>query len=124
MNERLSPFGSMAAGVTILMFLLLPVGNAAAAEAITVSFPTSCSAEVQDDFDTAVTLLHSFEYLETARRFGEIAERDPGCAMARWGAAMSIWHPLWAPPSVQDLKNGAAIIAETNDIAVTPWEKG
>ena len=95
-----------------------------AAESITVRFKTSCSEAVQKDFDLAVTYLHSFEYLETARRFADIAERDPDCAMARWGQAMSIWHPLWAPPSGAELEAGAEILDRTDGLPSTPREQG
>jgi len=95
---------------------------AAEPEVIQVQFDTSCSAEVQSAINEAVTLLHSFEYVETTRRFGEIIEQDPDCAIARWGAAMSVWHPLWAPPSKADLEKGARILAETENLTVTPRE--
>jgi len=88
----------------------------------TVSFKNSCSTAVQDKFNNAVTLLHSFEYPETTRIFREISEEDPGCAMSRWGSAMSIWHPLWAPPSKDQLEAGARILAETDGLEVTPRE--
>jgi len=91
-------------------------------DSVTVSFDNSCSAEVQGIFNDAVTLLHSFEYPETTRLFEEISERDPGCAMSRWGSAMSIWHPLWAPPSKAHLEAGARILAETEGLDVTPRE--
>ncbi len=77
---------------------------------------------MQTEFIQAVTLLHSFEYPETTRRFNHIIEKDPDCAMARWGAAMSIWHPLWAPPSKTDLQEGAKILAETATLNATVRE--
>ena len=91
-------------------------------EAIQVAFETSCSDFVAQKFNHAVTMLHSFEYLETDCMFREILEQDPGCAMARWGIAMSIWHPLWGRPSIEDLKAGAAILAGTESGLVTPRE--
>lgn len=95
-----------------------------AQESVIVQFEISCSDAVKDDFNNAVTLLHSFEYPETTRLFREISERDPNCAMSRWGSAMSIWHPLWAPPSEADLETGARILAETEGLDVTPREAG
>lgn len=87
-----------------------------------VTFATSCSASVADDFNHALTLLHSFEYPETTRLFRDISEKDPGCAMARWGSAMSIWHPLWQPPSVAGLEEGARLLRETRGMSVTRRE--
>src|SRR5439155_26169018 len=63
-----------------------------------VVFPVSCSPTVQASFNHAVALLHSFAYASAQREFLEIAERDPKCAMARWGVAMCYYHQLWEPP--------------------------
>jgi len=63
-----------------------------------VSFPTSCSAAVQADFDRAVALLHSFAYSAAESAFREVADKEPKCAMAHWGIAMSYFHQLWDPP--------------------------
>jgi len=62
-----------------------------------VSFPVSCVPAVQQPFNQAVALLHSFEYRDAENRFQEIAAADPKCAMARWGAAMAYYHQLWDP---------------------------
>lgn len=97
-------------------------GWAYAAESTKVQFANSCSSQVQEEFHHAVTLLHSFEYPETTRIFGEIIDQDPDCAMAYWGAAMSIWHPLWAPPSKADLERGAALLARADSLTMTPRE--
>jgi tetratricopeptide (TPR) repeat protein len=35
---------------------------------------------------------------------------------------MSLWHPLWAPPSEQDLARGAALLAKTEGLETTPRE--
>ncbi len=72
----------------------------------TVHFETSCAATVQSQFDRAVALLHSFAYDAAARQFSAIAARDAGCAMARWGVAMSVFHQLWSPPGASELQIG------------------
>src|SRR5262245_6229691 len=54
-----------------------------------VHFDTSCSAAVQPQFDRAVAMLHSFFYPETEKAFQAIADREPSCAMAYWGIAIS-----------------------------------
>lgn len=87
-----------------------------------IRFENSCAAEAQDDLLRGITLLHSFEYPETKRIFGELIERHPDCALAYWGAAMSLWHPLWAPPSEQDLARGAALLARAEGLEATPRE--
>jgi hypothetical protein len=63
-----------------------------------VAFPTSCNAAVQQEFNRAVALLHSFAYNAAAETFRSVADRDPNCAMAHWGIAMSSYHQLWEPP--------------------------
>jgi hypothetical protein len=63
----------------------------------TVSFPISCRADSQQPFNHAVALLHSFAYGPAKQAFQDIAVKDPGCAMAHWGIAMTSFHPVWAP---------------------------
>jgi tetratricopeptide (TPR) repeat protein len=64
----------------------------------TVSFPTSCQPGVQQEFDRAVALLHSFAYRPAEEAFRIVAAEDPHCAIAHWGVAMTHFHPLWEPP--------------------------
>ena len=59
-----------------------------------VNFPISCAPSVQSEFSRGVALLHSFFYEEARRVFTSVAERDPKCAMAQWGIAMTWWHPI------------------------------
>lgn len=61
-----------------------------------VHFATSCSKSVETSFNHAIALLHSFQYENTRHAFEEVSQRDPGCAMAQWGIAMSHYHGLWA----------------------------
>jgi hypothetical protein len=64
----------------------------------TVHLDTSCSDAVQPQFDRAVAMLHSFFYPETDKAFQAIADREPSCAMAFWGVAISTRpNPLTAP---------------------------
>jgi len=63
-----------------------------------VSFPVSCTPRVQEAFNQAVALMHSFAYEAAERQFEAVAKEDPPCAMAHWGAAMTHFHELWDPP--------------------------
>jgi tetratricopeptide (TPR) repeat protein len=63
-----------------------------------VSFPISCKPLVQEQFDRGVALLHSFAYAPAEKAFQGVAELDPRCAMAHWGAAMTYFRQLWDPP--------------------------
>ncbi|HEX8872698.1 MAG TPA: hypothetical protein VF758_08035 [Candidatus Acidoferrum sp.] len=72
----------------------------------TVNFPVSCAAPVQKPFARGVALLHSFWYEEAEKEFLDIAKDDPGCAMAHWGVAMSLWHQLWNEPDAKVIARG------------------
>jgi hypothetical protein len=83
-----------------------------------VQFATSCRPELSRQFNRAVALLHSFQYEQARTAFAEIASRDPHCAMAEWGVAMSHYHGLWenGDPSAGRLAlNKAQQIAASND---------
>lgn len=75
-----------------------------------VTFPITCAVDVQSDFARGVALLHSFFYEEARRVFTSVAERDPKCAMAQWGIAMTWWHPIWTPPTRDEMRAGKAAI--------------
>src|SRR6266481_2623083 len=59
-----------------------------------VDFRISCAPAAQPEFVRGVALLHSFFYEEARRSFTSAAEKDPKCAMAQWGIAMTWWHPI------------------------------
>ncbi len=71
-----------------------------------VNFPITCKPDAQAEFSRGVALLHSFFYEEARRIFTGIAERDPKCAMAQWGIAMTWWHPIWAAPTPTEMVYG------------------
>jgi tetratricopeptide (TPR) repeat protein len=73
-----------------------------------VHFSISCTEAVQPAFQRGVALLHSFWYEEAEKTFREIATKDPQCAMAHWGVAMSLYHQLWDHPGEKILKEGHA----------------
>ena len=68
----------------------------------TVSFAISCHSGVQREFEKGVALLHSFAYSSAEGSFNHVAEKDPHCAIAHWGIAMTYYHELWNPPIQQD----------------------
>lgn len=76
----------------------------------TVSFPTSCTLAAQMKFERAVAMLHSFWYEEAVKAFTTVTQTDASCAMGYWGVAMSIYYPLWYPPSEVTLKKGWAAV--------------
>src|SRR5438094_260219 len=90
-----------------------------------VEFPISCASSVQSEFSRGVALLHSFFYEEARRVFTSVAERDPKCAMAQWGIAMTWWHPIWTPPTPNEMSAGKAASEKAMAIkGVTDRERG
>jgi protein SCO1/2 len=81
-----------------------------------VEFPISCGWRSQREFTGATALLHLFQYADAEDGYRSIVERDPDCAMAYWGIAMSrLRNPLYTLPSATDaevarrsLQSGAA----------------
>ena len=90
----------------------------------TAHLEVSCTSAVTVAFDRAVALLHSFAYDEADKGFGDVAARDPSCAMAHWGRAMTHYHQLWDVPAGTGLAAGVAEIGEAKSIgAGTPRER-
>jgi tetratricopeptide (TPR) repeat protein len=78
----------------------------------TVSFPVSCAAGSQTSFNRGVALLHDFWYEEATKQFDSLVKTDPTCAMAHWGAAMSIFHQIWDRPDADAMKFGWAQVQQ------------
>lgn len=78
-----------------------------------VVFETSCSADANTKFVKGVAWLHSFQYEQAEATFNEAAAADPSCSITHWGAAMSLYHPLWAPPTAAELQRGRDAIARS-----------
>jgi tetratricopeptide (TPR) repeat protein len=91
----------------------------------TVEFPVSCTAGAQESFTRGVALLHSFTYEESEEAFRDATARDPRCAMAHWGLAMTEYHQLWEPyPGPAELQRGSAEIQKARELKPgTPREK-
>ncbi|OLQ79073.1 hypothetical protein BIT28_14655 [Photobacterium proteolyticum] len=76
-----------------------------------VDFPTSCNEENQPMLDQGLALLHHMTYVKARSTFEAVIEKDPDCAMAYWGVAMSIVHPLWSdPPNEENFAKGLAMV--------------
>jgi hypothetical protein len=82
----------------------------------TVHFPIACKTEVQQPFERAVALLHSFWFQEANKGFISVTVMDPNCAMGYWGIAMSLWYPLWEHPSEATLKQGWAAVEKAQSV--------
>jgi hypothetical protein len=79
----------------------------------TVHFATSCRAEVQPAFDRAVALLHSFWFTQAREAFTGVLEKDPGCAIADWGIALTYFgNPFGVNRSAEALSSARNAIAK------------
>src|SRR5260370_41549943 len=92
-----------------LMMVVGVAGTAAQEKVGKVSFPTSCNAEVQAEFDRAIAALHSFYHTASLNALAGVLQKDPGCAMAYWGIGMNaLGNPFAWPPSAKGLADGWA----------------
>ncbi len=90
-----------------------------------VSFPISCAPESQKPFERGVALMHSFGYEEAQAQFVEITQKDPACAMAHWGIALSLFHQIWERPDEPSLKRGWSEMEQAQKFdAKTDRERG
>lgn len=81
-----------------------------------VTFPTSCTADLQKPFERAVSLLHSFVYEDAQAQFEDVFRKDPHCAIALWGEAMSMYYPLWYQPNAATIQHGQEFIQQAQKI--------
>ena len=77
---------------------------------------TSCNSSAQQKIDRGVALIHSFWYHEAEKSFRLATDADPKCSMGWWGVAMSNLHPLWAPPTADELKVGQQAAVKAKQI--------
>jgi tetratricopeptide (TPR) repeat protein len=78
----------------------------------TIQFDVSGNDAAREHVVRGVKLLHHMMYVEADREFAAAVEADPNCALAYWGRAMAIVHPLWPDvPTAAELKQGEDFIA-------------
>ncbi len=90
-----------------------------------IEFPTSGSPEAQQPFLLGVLLLHNFEYDDAQMAFQRAQALDPDFAMAYWGEAMTMTHPLWGQQDVQQAIDVLRRLAPTPSkrVAAAPTER-
>jgi hypothetical protein len=105
------------------MAVALPGASRSAGDGESVAaFNNSCAAGVQSDLQSAIARLHSFE--ASADTFRTVAEKDKGCAIAWWGAAMAArGNPLGGDLDAASLKTGRALLERARVIKTTPRER-
>ena len=70
-----------------------------------IHFPTSGSPKAQRHFLRGVLLLHNFEYDDAQAAFQKAQKVDPDFAMAYWGEAMTLNHPLWGEQYLDEARD-------------------
>ncbi len=75
-----------------------------------VHFETSCTPAAKKLFNQAMLYQHSFWYRSSQRTFEQVLQKDPDCAMAHWGVALSLLYNPHAPPPAANLPLGLAAI--------------
>jgi tetratricopeptide (TPR) repeat protein len=89
----------------------------ATAELGAVDFATSCAPAVRDGFNRALALLHHMMYTQAQEQFLAVAEADPECAMAHWGVAMTVFHPLWPDtPAAEQMARGERALERAREL--------
>jgi tetratricopeptide (TPR) repeat protein len=87
--------GALMICLCIAMFALEPPGANAFQHFGEVHFPIACKPAVQEDFNMALAMLHTFSFPAAANTFTAISQRDPECAMAYWGLAATAIGSLY-----------------------------
>lgn len=92
----------------------------------TVRFEVGGKPAARGHVVRGVKLLHHMMYPEADREFAAAAAADPSCALAWWGRAMTIIHPLWpdAPTSAEQALGAGFIQKGLACPALTPRERG
>ena len=66
-----------------------------------VVFPISCNAPAQQQFERAMTMLHSFWWEQSQDAFQQVLRADSTCAMGYWGLALTAWGNPFAGGAAQ-----------------------
>ena len=85
-----------------------------------VDFKISCSPSAETQFETAMALLHHMTYPQAQAEFEQLIAKEPECAMAHWGVAMTLFQPLWPTrPSPASLERGWAEVQKAKQLSPT-----
>jgi len=89
-----------------------------------VDFGADCDEAVRGEFDRALALMHHMMYVQARGEFESIVRRDPGCAMAHWGVATTLFQPLWGTtPSAAEIETARRSIAQARESVESERER-
>ena len=91
----------------------------------TVKFPVSCNKAAQRLMARGLALVHHMTFKGGFAAFQAAQKKDPNCALAYWGMAMSYIHPVWPDsPSKAQFKEARQLLALSKARGKkTAWEK-
>ena len=92
----------------------------------TVKFPVSCNKAVQRLMARGLALVHHMTFKGGYAAFAAAQKKDPNCALAYWGMAMTYIHPVWPDsPSKAQFKQraGASRPGQEPEAGKRSWEK-
>src|SRR5262245_25705952 len=81
-----------------------------------VHFPVACNAAVQDEFDLALAMLHTFSFPAAVKTFMSVAQKDSDCAMAYWGIAATAIGSLYGGRPGPEALQGEQAVEKANAI--------
>lgn len=91
----------------------------------TVDFQNSCLPAVKEDIDGAVAMLHSFWFTQSRKAFENVLSKDPDCAIASWGVALTHWgNPFGGLRTPEVIDAGQKAIARARSArSASPLER-
>jgi hypothetical protein len=94
------------------------------AEIGNIDFNVNCIDEVVEDFNHALGMMHHMMYVSSRETYENIIEVDPGCAMAYWGVATTLFQPLWGTrPTADELNRGWDHISKAMELVESERER-
>ena len=78
-----------------------------------VAIADVCSTEAQTQLRRGMALFHSMTYGGARQEFAAASEIDSTCVLAKWGEALTLFHPLWPDvPTPAELQRGNELLSE------------
>ena len=90
----------------------------------TVRFPVSCTKAAQAHMARGLALVHHMTFKGGHAAFQAAQKKDPNCALAYWGMALTYIHPVWPDsPSKAQFEHARQLLALAKARGrKTPWE--
>jgi tetratricopeptide (TPR) repeat protein len=90
----------------------------------TVKFPVSCTKAARPLMARGLALVHHMTFKGGYAAFQAAQKRDPDCALAYWGMALTYIHPVWPDsPSKAQFKQARRLLAQAKARGrKTAWE--